>query len=315
MATKLKRRLLSFCLALSVAASLGMSAAAAEPSTEQDYLSLPHVGEIGPEIAPSNTYKNVDLDSELLSATGPDEVSSILKDRYIEKISSMSESELSEKIAAIENSASTRANDNYVVSKTTVILELCTNDGIGLTDIYTAYDTSEQASSLAAEKYNDGGGYQDSYRHFIWNHMMADDMGKYDARTIACNYEWQAVILADVEDVYYDAVQEYILMPGVSAATAVVLAYTDAMEYAVELRDTHIALCAGDFSYFQDVFEDVAVRDLWNNCYGRAYADEYSYSYDTAFSVANANGELINSDSAVSYDNTYNVWDWDWYTP
>lgn len=98
MATKLKRRLLSFCLALSVAASLGMSAAAAEPSTEQDYLSLPHVGEIGPEIAPSNTYKNVDLDSELLSATGPDEVSSILKDRYIEKISSMSESELSEKL-------------------------------------------------------------------------------------------------------------------------------------------------------------------------------------------------------------------------
>lgn len=86
MAAKLRKLLLSFCLALSVAASLGISAAAAEPSDQQDYSSLPNVGEIDPEIAPSNSYKEASLDSELLSATSPDAVSAILKDRvYVRK--------------------------------------------------------------------------------------------------------------------------------------------------------------------------------------------------------------------------------------
>ena len=145
--------------------------------------------------------------------------------------------------------------------------------------------------------------------------MMADQMGSLDARTIACNYEWQAVILDDVEDVYSNAFEKYIIMPGIDAASAVILAYNDSMDFALELRNLHIAMCEADFSYFKSLFENPAIRDFWNNCYGRSYASKYSYNYDTAFSVANSNWELINNDSAVSYNNAYNVWSWDWFTP
>lgn len=317
MKVHIKKCLLSLCLTVTATAILALPATAAEVTDTSDYSSLPHVGEIGPEFDPSDTYQNVDVDDELLAAGSPDAVAEILHDRYIDRISAMTVEELAAKKAKAESTLSTFADDekDYVVSATTVLTTFCLNDGISLAEIYTAWDTSNEAADLAEDKYGDGGGYQDSYRHFVWNHMMTDSMGQYDARTIACNYEWQAVVLPYAEDVYYDAVEEYILMPGVSAVTAAVLAYDDAMEYAVELRDIWISMSEGDFSVFQELFNVAAVRDFWNNCYGRAYADDYSYSYDTAFSVALANDELINNDEDVTYSQTYDVWNWDWFTP
>lgn len=317
MINTLKKRLFTFLVATTVATTFVVSASAVESTTEQDYSSLPNIGEIGPEFPNSNYNNEIYLDSEILSANSPEEVTSILKNRYLEKISSISKDDLDKKLSEIKNlsfNLESKSND-YVVSKQTIVLKLCSNDGIALSDLYSAYSLSDKARELAEAKYNDGGGYQDSYRHFTWNHMMADQMGSLDARTIACNYEWQAVILDDVEDVYSNAFEKYIIMPGIDAASAVILAYNDSMDFALELRNLHIAMCEADFSYFKSLFENPAIRDFWNNCYGRSYASKYSYNYDTAFSVANSNWELINNDSAVSYNNAYNVWSWDWFTP
>ena len=73
---------------------------------------------------------------------------------------------------------------------------MCMADGLSALNVLTAKSDSEDALSLAMDKYpNDAGGLQDSYRHFIWNHMMTDDLSKAKARTVACDYEWVDVLL------------------------------------------------------------------------------------------------------------------------
>ena len=80
------------------------------------------------------------------------------------------------------------------------------------------------------------------------------------------------------------------------------------------MREDAYSVCAAGVEYFNAIFADAAVRDFWNNCYGRAYAADYSYSRAVAFNVANNAGELINSDYAVTDSHIQKVWAWDWYT-
>lgn len=304
------KRILVLLLSLAMVFATTVSASAVENTAKME-----GIGEIRSEANVTTAHKAVMLDKELLSASSEQEVISILHERKISEAKNLSDAEINN-ILAQYNTTRSSDNENYVVSKTTVLAYLCTSDGISAANLLTANSVSDDASALAAAKYpNDVSGLQDSYRHFIWNHMLTEELSKTKARTITCNYEWQAYVLPYAEDMYYDLTMEYLMYPNLTAAAIVILAFDGAMEYALELRDVSIALCEADFSYFQDVFEDANIRDFWNNCYGRAYAADYSYSYSTAFSVANANGELINADDDVTYNNTYNVWSWDWYTP
>ena len=301
-------RLFAGILSLVITSNMSLSAIAAE-----SIKSWENVGAIYTESNVMLERNDTVLDEELRLASSEQEVLSILHDRRIEKASNLSEDEINSILAKYNN---TRANENYVVSKATVLAYLCDADGISAVDLLTANSISDDAYEIAEERYpDDVEGLQDSYRHFIWNHMLTEELSKADARTITCNYEWQAYVLPFAEDMYYDLTMQYLMYPNLTAAAIVILAFDGAMEHALEVRDTAIARCEDDFSYFQDVFDDRNIRDFWNNCYGRAYAADYSYSYSTAFSVANAYGELINHDDNVTYTNTYNVWSWDWYTP
>lgn len=109
---------------------------------------------------------------------------------------------------------------------------------------------------------------------------------------------------------YAQSAYEDYLDQGYDSSTAAAKGYN----YAYFMREDAYSVCAAGAEYFNAIFEDAAVRDFWNNCYGRAYADKYSYSRSVAFNVANEAGELINSDYAVTDTHIQKVWEWDWYT-
>lgn len=276
-----------------------------------DVQGLPTVGEIGVEFVHKEGYSIRPASQELLEATSLDEIAEISR-RNFEADVEWSSDEAIEEATALLNEYREAAYSADVpvtlasVSSTEFLAYMCMADGLSALNVLTAKSDSEDALSLAMDKYpNDAGGLQDSYRHFIWNHMMTDDLSKAKARTVACDYEWVDVLLPYAQSAYDDYIDQ-----GYSTSQAAVKAYN----YAYYMREDCYSVCAYGVQYFSAMFDDAAVRDFWNNCYGRAYADSYSYSYSTAFSVANNAGELINSDDDVTSSHINSVWSWDWYT-
>jgi hypothetical protein len=307
------------CLLLSGAmvVSLLGSTVAFAAENEMNISDLEAVGEIGFEFMPvERSVKQAD--SELLAASNMDEIAEISKRRFEADPSNYSEEKIAHVASVmseydlIENSTdgivAIADESDYVIGNKSIVAFFCIEDGVSALDVATAKSLADDAATNAETAYpnqSDAGGLRDSYRHFTWNHMMTEELSKSDARIIACNYEWAAILLDYAQDTY----QEY-LDDGLSTTSA---AYKACL-YAYYLREDYYSVCAAGQAYFAAIFDKAAVRDLWNNCYGRAYAEDYSYTYGTAFYVAKANNELINSDSAVTDSHINSVWSWDWYT-
>lgn len=315
----MKKKLISTILAVSVVfSSLAVTASASEVD---DISGLQSIGEIGFEFTPSAKTVYPTADQELLAAEDLDALADIVWARFIADSDNLSQDAIDSVLSIMDDYSDTVTNngistyDSYEISNATVVAYICAQDGVSVSNLATANSLGSDASSLAANKYSDGGGLQDSYRHFIWNHMMTDEISKSVARTVGVDYEWATIVLPYARDKYDTLLNTYLTSGTMDAFTALAAAYSGALSYSYTLRDSLISVCQASKSNFSKYFDNAAVRDLWNNCYGRAYADNYSYTYSTAFAVANSNGELINSDSSVTSSHISSVWSWDWYTP
>lgn len=257
-------------------------------------------------------------DGELLAASSADEIAEISKNRFEADSSNYSEEKIAhvasvmseyEQIERNSDGVAAIADESdYVIGNKSLVAFFCIEDGVSAVDVYTAKSLGDDATANAKTAYpnqSDAGGLRDSYRHFTWNHMMTTELSKSDARVVACDYEWAAILLDYAQDTYAEYIAD-----GLSETSAVYKACL----YAYYLRDDYYSVCAAGQNYFSAIFNNASIRDLWNNCYGRAYATNYSYTYSTAFDVAKANNELINSDSAVTNSHINSVWSWDWYT-
>lgn len=311
------RKIVCSLLSAALMVSFLGSTVAFASENEMSVSDLDAVGEIGFEFMPvERSVKQAD--DELLAARSADEIAEISKSRFEADPSNYSEEKLAhvasviseyEQIESDSNGIAVIADESdYVIGNKSLVAFFCIEDGVSAVDVYTAKDLGDDATANAEAVYpnqSDAGGLRDSYRHFTWNHMMTEELSKSDARIIACNYEWAAILLDYAQDTYVDYIAD-----GLSTTSA---AYKACL-YAYYLREDYYSVCAAGQKYFAAIFNNASVRDLWNNCYGRAYAENYSYTCKTAFYVAKANNELINSDSAVTNSHINSVWSWDWYT-
>jgi|GEM_PF-6816239 len=290
-------------------AMLGSVSAFAADTTNADVSDLPAVGEIGREFPESETYEIAQIDPEFLSASNLDEIAEISREKYEATGQNYTDEELQSTLKimkkyeeALEGS-SAKATTSYEVTNSAVLAYFCYDDGLSVSDLAVADVCSETARE---ESLNYVEGYEDSCRHFTWNHLMTTELSKTKARNVGCNYEFAGVILPYAESAYDDYIAD---------GDTVSVAYYKALNYALQLREDFLSICDYSVDYFSMVFNDAAVRDFWNNCYGRAYADSYSYTYSVAFLVAISNDELINDDDDVTQSHIDSVWSWDWYTP
>lgn len=188
------------------------------------------------------------------------------------------------------------------LSQKELLAYICMADGLSALNVISADNDSDDAQEAAKSAYpNSAGGLQDSYRHFVWNHMMTKGLSEAKARIVACNYEWVSVLLPYAESAYSDYIDE-----GYTTSQAASKAYS----YAYYMREDCYSLSAANVNYFLAMFSDAnaTIRDFSNNYYGRYYAANYSYSYSNAFNTANSAGVLINSDSAVTSADINRIW-------
>lgn len=295
-----------FTLALSLLSPYAMA------FDETDISDLPSVGEIGVEFTPVEG-KIKPADSELLSAKNADELAEISRQRFESDESNFSEDKMNyakqiwESVVDIMEIAPL-SDDEVPIGDQELVAFFCLNDGMSITEVIKAKNIGDSALSDATNKYpseSSAAGLRDSYRHFTWNHRMTDQISKTKARIVGCNYEWAAVLEKYAKNAYTDYLNQ-----GYSTTTAAF----KACSYACTMREDFYSVCAASKSSFTGIFDNAAIRDFYNNCYGRAYADKYSYTYSTAFTVAINNNELINSDSSVSSSHINSVWSGDWYT-
>ncbi len=236
------------------------------------------------------------------------ELSSILGDTICLSSNTSVESYSSDAYATYLN----KATDIYSIE-----IALDTYEGLSVLELATGYVDKEDAEALAKERFPLDSIYEDSLRHFAWNYFMTFSLGIYKARTIANNHEWSYVLQDSIIDTY-DMLYNSYLLPDQDEEKAAKKAYEGVVELYSHLKADIYDLVQQSLANFTSFFSDAMIRDLHNNCYGRAYAkDNYivsNYVVNIHFSTAWNNGELIMSDYAVTYDHKWCVWSWDWYS-
>lgn len=304
---KFKRIIVStLCLSILATTTVGTAFAAdADTSVNMNSFDV-----IGIEFTQDEAHVAKPASEELLAATSLDELAQISFDNF-EKSESASDAIISEVSADFENYltelglSETMTASSYTISQELFFAYMCYADGISAAELVTANNDATAAMSEAQSVYpNDPGNLQDSYRHFTWNFRLTKDISKAKARVITCDYEWEAVLRPYAQSAY-----DTYIASGYSSSSALTKAY----QYAYYMREDCYSVCAAGVKYFSAIFDNAAVRDFWNNCYGRSYAADYT-SRSAAFTAANNAGVLINSDSSVTSTHINNVWSWDWYT-
>lgn len=190
-----------------------------------------------------------------------------------------------------ENKAKLRAA-NYIET----VLDL--DEGLSDTTIAKVLAYAKKAKSVSSSKYPDDEGLQDAYRHFSWNHMMTDKLSKTKARTAGNNHEWGLVMLTPMTN-YYDSMYDDYIDEGYSKSTAANKALASTIIYIPEFKSYMVAICEKSYKSFKSFFSDAYIMDFHNNCWGRAYADTYTYSYSKAFDKALKNEEIIKKAKSV----------------
>lgn len=307
------KRIIVLAVCLSI---IGASTIATASATDIDTsTSTRNLDVIGVEFTHGESHAVKPASEELLEATSLDEIAEISL-RNFEESQFSSDATISEVAAGFEDYhkavelLTEELSEPMVVSddgisQTGLIEYMCYADGIAVYELAFGKFDADDALKEAQKLYpNDPENMQDTYRHFTWNFRLTKHISQTKARTITCNYEWEAILRPYALSAY----NKYITN-GDDSTTAVAKAY----QYAYYMREDCYSVCAAGVDYFTAIFKKAAIRDFWNNCYGRAFAADYTSRSD-AFNAANKAGNLINSDDAVTNTHIHNVWSWDWYT-
>ena len=301
---KIKR---TIAMALVLVMSLSLLSVTPAFAAEIDATESASPNEAEIEIIAVEGYTPKPASDELLAASSLDEIATISRENFEADETASSMDAIEDAVQMLEEYRNVAYDANTPmeqsnVTKTELLAYMCMSDGLSALNVASAQDDADDAKAASLEAYpNDAGGLQDSYRHFVWNHMMTDGLSEAKARIVACDYEWADVLLSYAESAYLDYISE-----GYTAAQSL----AKACNYALYMREDCYSLSAANCNYFLAMFADsnATVRDFSNNYYGRYYAANYSYSYDKAFTTANSAGVLINSDSAVTSADINRIW-------
>lgn len=195
-------------------------------------------------------------------------------------------------------------------------LTLDIDEGISETTALRAIALASSAKSTAQRDFPNT---WDSAQHFIWNYKMTDTYNALTARTIGINHEWGMIMIQPMIN-HYNSEYEDRIDAGESESDASSGALADTILYIPEFKYLATILTQNSYEFFQGLFSADNIMDLWNNCYGRAYAGYNYSSASAAYTAAKNAGELIIDGSGtvmaanVTSDHYYCVWDWDWYT-
>lgn len=186
-------------------------------------------------------------------------------------------------------------------------LTLDTNEGLSARDMKAIYSASNEARSLAKEKFSRNVGWEDAYRHFSWNHIAAKEIGIADTRIATNNHEWGLLLLDPVLNYYEKRYKRY-KNKGDSDAAGKALG--DTVYEIPYLKKNLIKVFDKDFDIFRKMVDDATIMDWNNNDYGRAYAAKYP-DLETAFKKAK--NYLITDENSVSKSQYKKVWKNNWY--
>lgn len=191
------------------------------------------------------------------------------------------------------------------------LIELTLDIDEGLSE-WSALNAILLANSAKTEAQNNFPNTLDSARHFIWNYKMTDTYNALTARTVGINHEW-GIIMIDPMITHYNLEYNDRINAGYSESDASSGALVDTILYIPEFKYLTVTLMENSYDFFAAMFSNDCIMDFWNNCYGRAYAQENYSSAVAAYTAAKNAGELILSSSNVSYNHKWSVWSWDWY--
>lgn len=155
---------------------------------------------------------------------------------------------------------------------------------------------------------------RDSFRHFTWNNMATRDIGNIKTRTGTINHEW-GIKMLDPMTKYFDSQYNTYRGKGYSVDNASNYALADSVNYIPSFKYNVVSICKGSYTFFKSFFDISNIMDLHNNCWGRAYAGNYSYyGWSTAYYISKSHGELILAENKVTNSNFDYVWRSQWYT-
>jgi hypothetical protein len=224
-----------------------------------------------------------------------------------------------EKMGILENEDKSRYDKKYDEDKkklrTGNLIEstLDAEEGMSLYEMSKlAVIHAKKAKKEAKEEYPNNYMLEDAFRHFAWNNLSAKDIGVVKTRTGTINHEWGMLMINPMISHFDDKYEEY-SSQGLSNAADKALA--DTINYIPTYKYYAIKVCKKSYGYFKSEFDDSNIMDLHNNCFGRAYSQNYSnLSYREAFRKAKSKNELILDEDDVTNGNYDYVWQSEWYT-
>lgn len=140
---------------------------------------------------------------------------------------------------------------------------------------------------------------------------MTEKYSKSLARTIANNHEWGIIMITPMLT-HYESTYEELLDEGYTSDEASTTALADTVASKPDHKYMSVILLQDSFETFSNYFSDDNIMDFWNNCYGRAYAEDGSYDNAVeAYEAACEAGDLVidaagsNVAANVTYTNRF----------
>ncbi len=100
---------------------------------------------------------------------------------------------------------------------------------------------------------------------------------------------------------YFSSAYDKYIDGGDDENTASDKALVDTLTYIPVFKHDSVLVCQKSYSYFEQLFSDESIMDLWNNCYGRVYPEKGYTSGITAFKAAAFTGTHIKKRCSKCY--------------
>ncbi|MBC9710393.1 MAG: hypothetical protein H9W80_14430 [Enterococcus sp.] len=127
----------------------------------------------------------------------------------------------------------------------------------------------------------------DALRHFAWNYMNSNDIGVAKAKTAGDIHELALIVLKYVDN-------------DVEAAKLCKFNISCMESAAIQKTIKNSNLAKGDFTAFNNIFDNNSVMDLVNNEKGRRSYSEGHATYSVPFNRLLASGDLVISPNSVN---------------
>lgn len=135
----------------------------------------------------------------------------------------------------------------------------------------------------------------DTLRHFAWNYMNSNDSGVTKAKAMGDGHELALIAYKYMND---------------DRDTASVCKYAISCMQTMAIQKTlnHYDLAKGNFTSFNNIFDNSSVMDLLNNSKGRLAYSQGNATYSVPFNRMLSNGELIKTPNSIFSSQRRTAW-------